>query len=73
MKISNAGRAQILVQALPYIQRLAGKTIVVKYGGNAMINEELKNAVMNDIVMMTGCWASTWCWCTAAGRKSTPC
>ena len=52
MKISNAGRAQILVQALPYIQRLAGKTIVVKYGGNAMINEELKNAVMNDIVMM---------------------
>ena len=37
MKISNAGRAQILVQALPYIQRLAGKTIVVKYGGNAMI------------------------------------
>lgn len=52
MKISNVGRAQILVQALPYIQRLAGKTIVVKYGGNAMINEELKNAVMNDIVMM---------------------
>ena len=52
MKISNAGRAQILVQALPYIQRLAGKTIVVKYGGNAMINEDLKNAVMNDIVMM---------------------
>ena len=52
MKISNAGRAQILVQALPYIQRLAGKTIVVKYGGNAMINEDLKSAVMNDIVMM---------------------
>ena len=72
MKISNAGRAQILVQALPYIQRLAGKTIVVKYGGNAMINEELKNAVMNDIVMMKAL-GITWCWCTAADRKSTPC
>ena len=52
MDISNADRAQVLVQALPYIQKLAGKTIVVKYGGNAMISPELKEAVMSDIVLM---------------------
>lgn len=52
MNISNTGRAQVLVQALPYIQQLAGKTIVVKYGGNAMISPELKEAVMNDLVLM---------------------
>lgn len=52
MNISNTGRAQVLVQALPYIQKLAGKTIVVKYGGNAMISPELKEAVMNDLVLM---------------------
>ena len=52
MEISNQNRAQVLVQALPYIQKYSGKTIVVKYGGNAMINEELKDAVMSDIVLM---------------------
>ncbi len=50
--ISNQERADVLVQALPYIQQWHGKTIVVKYGGNAMINEELKNAVMTDIVLL---------------------
>ncbi|MGN0537466.1 MAG: acetylglutamate kinase [Acutalibacteraceae bacterium] len=50
--ISNANRAQILIQALPYIQKYSGQTIIVKYGGNAMISEELKDAVMNDIVLM---------------------
>ncbi|MGN0558425.1 MAG: acetylglutamate kinase [Acutalibacteraceae bacterium] len=45
-------RAQVLVQALPYIQKYAGETVVVKYGGNAMLNEELKSAVMSDIVLM---------------------
>ena len=40
------------MQALPYIQKYAGETVVVKYGGNAMINEELKNDVMSDIVLM---------------------
>ena len=50
--ISNQQRADVLVQALPYIQQWHGKTIVVKYGGNAMINEELKNAVMTDIVLL---------------------
>ena len=47
-----AGTAHVLVQALPYIQRFQGKTIVVKYGGNAMINEEIKNAVIQDVVLM---------------------
>lgn len=52
MKISSNDRAKVLVQALPYIQKYAGKTIVVKYGGNAMINDDLKDAVMSDIVLM---------------------
>lgn len=52
MKISNNDRAKILAQALPYIQKYAGQTIVVKYGGNAMINEDLKDAMMSDIVLM---------------------
>ena len=52
MKISTAERAKVLVQALPYIQKYAGKTVVVKYGGNAMINNDLKDAVMSDIVLM---------------------
>ncbi len=50
--ISNAQRAEILVNALPYIKKYNNKTIVVKYGGNAMINEELKNAVMGDLVLL---------------------
>lgn len=53
MNISNAQRAKVLVHALPYIQRYSGKIVVVKYGGNAMINEELKDAVMGDIVLLS--------------------
>ena len=45
-------RAKVLVQAMPYIKKFAGETVVIKYGGNAMINEELKSAVMSDIVLM---------------------
>ncbi len=45
-------RAEILIEALPYIQKLYGKTIVIKYGGNAMINDELKNYVMEDIILL---------------------
>ncbi|MEK9648203.1 MAG: acetylglutamate kinase, partial [Gammaproteobacteria bacterium] len=44
--------ASVLTEALPYIQRFTGKTIVVKYGGNAMIDEELKNSFARDIVLM---------------------
>ena len=51
-EFSNAQRAQVLTQALPYIKRYTGKTVVVKYGGNAMVNEELKQQVMEDIVLL---------------------
>lgn len=45
-------KAGILIEALPYIQKFAEKTVVIKYGGNAMINEELKNSVMEDITLL---------------------
>ena len=45
-------KANILIEALPYIQRLAGKTVVIKYGGNAMISEELRGAVISDIILL---------------------
>ena len=45
-------KAKILIEALPYIQKFYGKTVVVKYGGNAMINDELKNKVMEDITLL---------------------
>jgi acetylglutamate kinase len=51
--ISNNERAGVLVHALPYIQNFQGKTIVVKYGGNAMLNDELKTAVIEDIILMS--------------------
>lgn len=50
--LSPEAKASILVEALPYIQEYYGKIVVVKYGGNAMINEELKNAVIHDIVLL---------------------
>ena len=50
--ISNSDRAEVLIHALPYIQRFQGKTIVVKYGGNAMISEDLKAAVIQDVILM---------------------
>lgn len=49
---SNAQRAEVLTQALPYIKRYVGKVVVVKYGGNAMINEQLKQQVMEDLVLL---------------------
>ncbi len=51
--MDNAQRAEVLTQALPYIQKYTDKIIVVKYGGNAMINDELKDAVMGDIVLLS--------------------
>lgn len=45
-------KAKILIEALPYIQKFNGKTVVIKYGGNAMINDELKNKVMEDITLL---------------------
>ncbi len=53
MKITNADRARILVHALPYIQKYNGKIIVIKYGGNAMVNDDLKDSVARDIVLLS--------------------
>ena len=52
MEVSNLHRAEILVEALPYIRKYSGKIVVIKYGGNAMINEELKQQVMEDLVLL---------------------
>ncbi|MBP3309815.1 MAG: acetylglutamate kinase [Ruminococcus sp.] len=51
--ISNETRAQVLIDALPYIQKYNNKILVIKYGGNAMTNKELKDAVMTDIVLLS--------------------
>ena len=51
-EFSNAERAEVLTAALPYIKKYNGKIVVVKYGGNAMINEELKNSVMEDVTLL---------------------
>ena len=52
INFSNAERAEVLTQALPYIRQYNGKIVVVKYGGNAMVNEQLKQQVMEDIVLL---------------------
>lgn len=54
MSINDKFKADILIKALPYIQKYNGKTIVVKYGGNSMINEGLKESVINDLILL-GC------------------
>ncbi len=53
MDISNQARAKVLIDALPYIQEYYDKVVVIKYGGNAMQSEELKQAVMSDIVLLS--------------------
>ena len=50
--LSNRERAEVLTQALPYIKKYSGKIVVIKYGGNAMINEQLKQQVMEDIALL---------------------
>ena len=52
MDITNAQRAKVIVEALPYIKKYTGKIVVIKYGGNAMLNDELKDLVMGDIVLL---------------------
>ena len=52
MSYSHVERAQVLAEALPYIQKFYGKTLVVKYGGNAMISGELRQAVISDIILL---------------------
>ena len=51
--LDNSTRAELLVQALPYMKKYYGKTIVVKYGGNAMISDDLKEQVMEDVVLLS--------------------
>ncbi len=51
-ELTNQERAEVLTAALPYIRRYTGKVVVIKYGGNAMINEQLKQQVMEDIVLL---------------------
>jgi len=51
-QLDNAQRAKVLTQALPYIQKYNGKIVVIKYGGNAMIDENLKQQVMEDIILL---------------------
>jgi len=53
MFVSNMDKANVLTQALPYIQKYSGETVVVKYGGNAMINDGLKEAVISDLVLLS--------------------
>ncbi|HML32030.1 MULTISPECIES: acetylglutamate kinase [Sporomusa] len=50
--INSVEKAAVLIEALPYLQRFSGNTVVIKYGGNAMINEELKKSVMQDIIFL---------------------
>ena len=52
IQLSNAERAEVLTAALPYIKKYSGKTVVIKYGGNAMVNDQLKQQVMEDIVLL---------------------
>lgn len=53
MELSNHERAEVLTEALPYIKRYVGKIVVVKYGGNAMVNEALKEQVMEDVTLLS--------------------
>jgi len=53
MSITNQDKASVLIEALPYIQKYTGQTVVIKYGGNAMLSEELQEAVINDLVLLS--------------------
>ncbi len=68
--MKNEQMALLFSEATPYIQKYHGKTLVIKYGGNAMVNDELKLAVMNDLVTLTLLGVRS-CWCTAAALPST--
>ena len=61
--------ARVLAEALPYIQRFAGATFVIKYGGNAMVERELTRSFARDIVLLKCVGMNRW-WCTAADRRS---
>ena len=71
MQIKN-NEMNILVEALPYLSAFKGKTVVVKYGGNAMLNDELKNKVLEDIVFLH-CAGMKPVVVHGGGRKLPPC
>jgi acetylglutamate kinase len=64
--------AHVLIEALPYIQRFTGKTIVIKYGGNAMTEEHLKAGFARDVVLLKQVGVNPVV-CTAADRRSAAC
>ena len=70
--LTNEQRATVLAEALPWLQHYRDKIVVVKYGGNAMIDEDLKAAFAADMVFLAP-WARNPWWCTAAGRRSPRC
>ena len=70
--MSFINKANILVEALPYIQRLWGKTVVIKYGGNAMKNDDLTHKILEDVTLLKYVGINPIL-CTAAARRSTPC
>lgn len=61
-------QAEFLLEAMPYIEKYQNKVLVIKYGGNAMVSEELKKSVMRDLTLLR-LSASTSCTCTAAAPK----
>ena len=63
-------RAQILIGRFPIFKSTTAKIVVIKYGGNAMISEELRTAVMSDIICSPW-WGFTWWWFTAAAEISS--
>ena len=63
--------ADILIEALPYMQKFYGMTIVIKYGGHAMVDEALKKEFARDITLMKFVASTPW-WYMAAARRSIP-
>ena len=59
-KITSSHTAEVLIEAFPWIKNATGKTILIKYGGAAMVDPELRNAVMSEIVMLkTRTWTNS--------------
>jgi hypothetical protein len=69
--VQHIQQAHTLVEALPYIQRFANKTVVVKYGGHAMTDDALRHSFARDMVLLNT-WVSIPLLCTAGDRRSAP-
>jgi len=66
-------KAEVLIEALPWLEEFAGQRIVVKYGGNAMVDDHLKQCFAEDMVFLRQVWVCTRLSCTAAARRSPTC